>query len=138
MSEQQKQMNPLGVPLHRKDEWNENAPEGMFDDEMRGLWFEVMNAEWKKFPPCAEMLKYPLISDNFIFLPLNRVRVRDDLKELLVEKKKAGEHIIGVSYTKFPFIHLQMNPDAFKMTYGTDFMLVEGKCRECGASCECE
>ena len=103
MSEQQKQMNPLGVPLHRKDEWNENAPEGMFDDEMRGLWFEVMNAEWKKFPPCAEMLKDPLISDNFIFLPLNRVRVRDDLKELLVEKKKAGEHIIGVSYTKFPF-----------------------------------
>ena len=138
MSEQQKQMNPLGVPLHRKDEWNENAPEGMFDDEMRGLWFEVMNAEWKKFPPCAEMLKDPLISDNFIFLPLNRVRVRGDLKELLVEKKKAGEHIIGVAYTKFPFIHLQMNPDAFKMTYGTDFMLVEGKCRECGASCECE
>lgn len=136
MSEQQKQMNPLRMSpssLSRKDEWNENVG-CLFDDEMREMNFEVMCAEWKKCPPCDRCVEDPFITETFIYMPLNRIDASDYLKELLVEKKKAGEHIIGVAYTKFPFIHLQMNPDAFQMTYGTDFMLVEGE--ECGCGCE--
>ena len=101
--------------------------------KLRQTNFKMMKGDWRENPPSEDEIKDIIFkNDNwatsYIYYPIKKSTFTGDIKLLLLKKKKEGQNVLGISFTKYSYMTAhEHDRDDFKMTYGLDFIFVEGK-----------